>query len=159
MHHAPFNHTPLLLLLDSQYRLYTLSVLSFFIHHWHCHYFCHRHCQGLPLPCTTNVISCQYLTLDRVGIEPTTFQSADHASNHYTTGALMEMMVALRNITLIFKTEEPTGMKYLLETQKIKNMFIPVVSDLIGHQISQNFSTSYFVGSLKTLRSFDNLKD
>ena len=73
MHHAPF-------LLDCQYRLYSLSVsqfsqpLSFFI----CHY------QGLPLPCTTNVISCQYLTLDRVGIEPTTFQSADQASNHYT---------------------------------------------------------------------------
>ena len=71
----------------------------------------------------------------------------------------MEMMVALRNITLIFKTEEPTGMKYLFETQKIKNMFIPVVSDLMGQQISQKFSTSYFVGSLKTLRSFDNLKD
>ena len=67
MHHAPF-------LLDSQYRLYSLSVLSFFI----------CHCQGLSLPCTTNVISCQYLTLDRVGIEPTTFQSADQASNHYT---------------------------------------------------------------------------
>ena len=71
LHHAPF-------LLDCQYRLYSLSVLNFFI----CHY------QGLPLPCTTNVISCQYLTLDRVGIEPTTFQSADQASNHYTVDTM-----------------------------------------------------------------------
>ena len=155
MHHLTIHHFCSTLSIDctaSQYSVSSYTIAITFaigiVKVYHCH-----------APLSTNVISCQYLTLDRVGIEPTTFQSADQASNHYTTGALMEMMVALRNITLIFKTEEPTGMKYLLETQKIKNMFIPVVSDLMDQQISQNFSTSYFVGSLKTLRSFDNLKD
>ena len=49
---------------------------------------------------TIGITTLVCLTLDWAGFDPMTFKLEGQASNHYTTGQLMKMVVALLDCTL-----------------------------------------------------------